>query len=82
MAVTVTEVTAECPPPLVEIDRSFATPTPACLAGLSAITFEQTTWGELVIQSGEEIARQQICLREVRAWIEAEQIARGYDDEQ
>jgi hypothetical protein len=75
--VVVRDVTATCPPPVVQIDRSFAAEPPACLATLTPFRYgEASKWIEALADGTGEIAEQSACLQAVQDWIEAERTAR------
>jgi hypothetical protein len=74
----VRDVTAVCPAPVVTIDRSYATPPPACLTKLGKFRFaEGGTWIDLTEQSVRELVARGRCLNETMDWERSEQIARG-----
>lgn len=75
--VVVRDVTAACPPPVVQIDRSFAAEPPACLAGLTPFLYStESKWIEALADGTGEIAEQSACLKAVQDWLEAERTAR------
>lgn len=69
-------VTAQCPPAVVQIDRSFATPPPVCISTWAEAAAKGESWGELLVDLGSAIALRDACAREVARWIESEQLAR------
>lgn len=74
---TVRDVTAVCPAPVVEIDRAFAVQPPACVKELGSFRFEdEAKWIEFAEQSGRELVWRGRCMNEVADWIEAERAAR------
>ena len=71
------DVTATCPPPVVQIDRSFAVEPPACIRTLTPFRYtDQSKWIQALADGTGEIATQSACLAEIQGWIEAERAAR------
>lgn len=76
--VVVRDVTAACPPPVVQIDRSFAAEPPACVAALTAFRFDRDSkWIEALADGTGEIAEQSACLQAVQDWLASERTARN-----
>jgi hypothetical protein len=73
------DVTANCPPPVVIIDREFATAPPACVAGLVSFRWADNKWIEALADATGEIKTQSECLRAVSEWIDDERAARKMD---
>ncbi|HAH11222.1 MAG TPA: hypothetical protein DCL54_03875 [Alphaproteobacteria bacterium] len=74
---TVRDVTATCPPPVVQIDRSFAVEPPACVGTLKPFRYsDKSKWIQALADGTGEIATQSACLEEIQGWIEAERAAR------
>ncbi len=76
--VVVRDVTAACPPPVVQIDRSFAAEPPACVAALTPFLYStDSKWIEALADGTGEIAEQSACLQAVKDWLAAERTARA-----
>ena len=74
----VRSVTASCPAPQVEIDRSFAVEPPQCLSAIGPYDPEDgSVWAGLVIDGVGAVEVRDICLDEVRDWIQSERDAEG-----
>lgn len=75
--VVVRDVTATCPPPVVQIDRSFAAEPPVCIRTLTPFRYaDSSKWIQALADGTGEIAEQSACLEAVQGWIEAERAAR------
>jgi hypothetical protein len=77
--VTVRDVTAICPAPVVRIDRSFAVEPPRCVSELTGVAFKfdpDSKWIAALADGTGEIKAQGECLGVVADWIEAERAAR------
>jgi hypothetical protein len=69
-------VTAQCPPPKVTIDRSFAASPPPCLADRQKAKVTGESWGGALISLGDQVATRDRCLDAVAAWLDSERAAR------
>lgn len=69
-------VQAQCPPPQVQVDRSFATPFPECVENLLAAKPKSKTWLGRAIDTEEEIALKATCLTQLATWRNAEAASR------
>ena len=73
------DVTAVCPVSEPIFDRSFASPPPACVNGLTIFRFDESgKWIEAIADGTGQIKTQEECLRQVSEWIDAEGVARGH----
>ena len=71
------DVTATCPPPVVQIDRSFAVEPPECLSADYNFQFADDSYAGALVQTIKEaIAPTSQCLADVKGWIESERKAR------
>ena len=81
--VTVRDVTAICPAPVVRIDRNFAVPPPSCVETLTGTRFAfdtQAKWIEALADGAGEIKAQGECLGLLADWVASERIARQQDE--
>lgn len=77
-----TDRTATCPPAPVIVDRSFYQDEPLCLATLEEFEFKEgDVWAGLALQGKGATETLEICLAEVRGWVETEKSQRGLTDE-
>jgi hypothetical protein len=75
--VVVRDVTAQCPPPVVRIDRSFAAQPPACITTLVPFRYtEGSKWIEALADGTGTIAEREACFAAVQDWIASERAAR------
>ena len=82
MPVVLRQQTQPCPPPVVEIDRSFSAPAPACVASIAQFWFEEGgVWATQAPQAIEGIVTAETCIAAVQDWIETEKENRGLNDE-
>lgn len=70
-------VTAECPAPIVEFDRSFAAAEPLCLVDYGNFQYSEGVYATVGVESVEEIAKLENCMKSVQGWIESEKQSRG-----
>ena len=69
-------VTAECPPQVVRVDRSFAAAPPPCLETMAEAKVSGGSWLGIAIDIAEANRLRDICLGEVAEWLKAEREAR------
>lgn len=67
---------AECPPPQVQLDRSFAAPFPDCVDELLEAKKKAGSWLGRAIDQAEADALNKTCLTQLAAWRDAEAVAR------
>ena len=73
----VRDVTAECPPPVVRIDRGFAAEPPMCVQTLTPFRYAQgSKWIEALADGTGSIAEREACFAAVQDWIASERAAR------
>ena len=69
-------VEASCPPPKVEIDRSFASAPPACVGSFDDFAFPEGAWIDLTVGAAKDIKARSECLFLVKVWLDGERNAR------